>query len=458
MFVFYDTETTGTSTRFDQILQFAAILTDDDLKECDRYQVRCRLLPHIVPSPSALLANRLTPRLLTDKALLSHYEATPKILAKLREWSPAIFIGYNSIHFDEELLRQAFFQTLHPLYITNTGGNARGDLMRVLYAASFYYPESVVIPQGGGGRGQSYKLGDVAAANRYPPGKLHEAMADVEASIFLARHIKNRAPQVWEAMRDRAYKEKVIDLITNEKLLSLTDFYFGNPYTWLVTYCGRNPDRDSQVAVFDLAYDPKNYLELPVEKLIEVLNKRPKVIRSVRANAQPIFMPADLAPRSIGARTLGGDELQRRVRVIRQNRDFQERVGQALSGRYPQKEPSPHVEERIYNEFPSAADLRTIDRFHRRDWSERPMFAGRLADERLKELAERLVYIEHPEVLPKRDRSRMDGWLQDRIHATVDVPWTTVPKALRGVADLLRTCAGPDATLLKELRVFLEEL
>ena len=34
-FVFYDTETTGTDTVFDQILQFAAILTDDNMRELD---------------------------------------------------------------------------------------------------------------------------------------------------------------------------------------------------------------------------------------------------------------------------------------------------------------------------------------------------------------------------------------------------------------------------------------
>jgi exodeoxyribonuclease-1 len=32
-YVFYDTETTGTDTTFDQILLFAAILTDDQLNE-----------------------------------------------------------------------------------------------------------------------------------------------------------------------------------------------------------------------------------------------------------------------------------------------------------------------------------------------------------------------------------------------------------------------------------------
>jgi hypothetical protein len=46
-FVFYDTETTGTDTTFDQILQFAAILTDGDFRELDRFEIRCRLMPHV---------------------------------------------------------------------------------------------------------------------------------------------------------------------------------------------------------------------------------------------------------------------------------------------------------------------------------------------------------------------------------------------------------------------------
>ncbi len=36
MFVFYDFETTGTSPAFDQPVQFAAILTDDDFNETER--------------------------------------------------------------------------------------------------------------------------------------------------------------------------------------------------------------------------------------------------------------------------------------------------------------------------------------------------------------------------------------------------------------------------------------
>jgi hypothetical protein len=53
-FVFYDTETKGTNTSFDQILQFGAIRTDDQMRELDRFEIRCRILPYVVPSPAAM--------------------------------------------------------------------------------------------------------------------------------------------------------------------------------------------------------------------------------------------------------------------------------------------------------------------------------------------------------------------------------------------------------------------
>ncbi len=95
-FVVYDTETTGFETAFHQILQFATIRTDDDLNEIDRFEIRCRLLPWVVPSPGALKATGITPSMLTDKNLPSHFEAMLQINAKLRSWPPSVFVGYNS--------------------------------------------------------------------------------------------------------------------------------------------------------------------------------------------------------------------------------------------------------------------------------------------------------------------------------------------------------------------------
>jgi exodeoxyribonuclease-1 len=43
--------------------------------------------------------------MLLDPALPSHYQAMRQVHAKLSDWSPSIFVGHNSISFDENLLR-----------------------------------------------------------------------------------------------------------------------------------------------------------------------------------------------------------------------------------------------------------------------------------------------------------------------------------------------------------------
>ena len=257
-YVFYDTETTGIETTFDQILQFAAIRTDDDLNELERFNIRCRLLPHIIPSPIALQVTHVTPSMLTDSALPSHYEMVRQICDTLLEWSPATFIGFNSMSFDENLLRQALFQTLHPPYLTNTNGNARSDALRVAHAASVYTPDAMVVQTNDRGR-QVFTLDRLAHANGYNYDDAHEAMADVEATIYMVRLIRDRAPGVWKAMDRATTKNAVKDYVATESLFSLTESYFGQTYSWLVTACGQNPKDAGQLSVFDLSFDHDDY-------------------------------------------------------------------------------------------------------------------------------------------------------------------------------------------------------
>ena len=49
-FIFYDTETTGRDAFFDQILQYAAVSTDAELNRQNELELRCRRLPHIIPT------------------------------------------------------------------------------------------------------------------------------------------------------------------------------------------------------------------------------------------------------------------------------------------------------------------------------------------------------------------------------------------------------------------------
>src|SRR5262249_21658862 len=159
--------------------------------------------------PGAVRATQVRPALLTDPSLPSHYEVVCAIAEKLCAWSPATFIGYNSLNFDEVLLRQAFYQNLKPVYLTNTNRNTRADALRVVQAVNIYAPDSIVVPLTDDGR-PTRRLEAIASANGFNEHNAHDALGDVEATIFVARLVKQRAPAVWNALMPMAAKPAVI--------------------------------------------------------------------------------------------------------------------------------------------------------------------------------------------------------------------------------------------------------
>jgi exodeoxyribonuclease-1 len=460
-FVFYDTETTGINEKYDQLLQFAAILTDGNLNPLDRFSIRCRLLPHIVPSPEALLVNRVTPSQLTDPAVPSHYQAIAAIQAKLAEWSPAIFLGYNSIRFDEEIMRQAFYQTLHPLFVTNTNGSARGDVMRMFYAASVLACPAIKIPTDDKGQPR-FKLTMLAEANGYRPKVAHEAMADVETTIYLARLLKENALHIWAPMLEWTSKDAVSRFLADEEVVSFTEFYYGRPSSWLITCCGRHPANDSALLAWDLEYDPQKYIDLPATKLVDLLNGKSKIIREVRANAQPILMPIAAVPAGLMSKKLSAEELHRRAHLLYDNRVFQSRLNDALAATRATAAPappSPHLEDRIYDAFASTSDRTLMNQFHQAKWPDRAKLVEQIEDPRCAELARRLIHIEQPELLPEAERIKLDAWRANRILATDrSVPWMTVPKAYEEVGRLQKTATPEESAHLKDVKGFLDEL
>ena len=165
-FVFYATRTSGAVPSFDQILEFAAIRTDADFKELERFETTSRLLPHIVASPSFLFASRSDISRLNAPSRPSHYEMARQIRERLTGWSPSTFVGFNSIEKDEYFLRQCFYQTLHPPYLTNCDGNTRADVAKVIQASLLFRPDALRIPQAPGGA-YEIDLCAVASANEH---------------------------------------------------------------------------------------------------------------------------------------------------------------------------------------------------------------------------------------------------------------------------------------------------
>ena len=56
-YVFYDLETTGKNKDWSQIIQFGAILVNENLEELERFESKCNLKSGIIPEPEALIVN-----------------------------------------------------------------------------------------------------------------------------------------------------------------------------------------------------------------------------------------------------------------------------------------------------------------------------------------------------------------------------------------------------------------
>nr|WP_275944911.1 exonuclease domain-containing protein [Bradyrhizobium sp. dw_411] len=223
----YDLETSGLNKRFDQILQFAAVRADADLNETHRFETKSRLLPHVVPSPQALLVTGHTLAEANNPFRQSHYSMVCEIAKMVTSWCPGTFLGYNSIRFDEEFLRQAFYQCLHPIFLTNTNGNARADVLNLMRAATTLHPSIMRAGLEPDGR-PTHRLGAMAAANGVPSRALHDAAADVDAMLGLCRLVRAGAPELWSTFLRFSAKPAVVDFVRDEEAFAYFD-YFGRP-------------------------------------------------------------------------------------------------------------------------------------------------------------------------------------------------------------------------------------
>ncbi|WP_170364508.1 exonuclease domain-containing protein [Ruegeria arenilitoris] len=451
-YVFYDTETTGTDTTFDQILQFAAIWTDDDMNELDRFEIRCRLLPHVVPAPGALLATRVTPAMLTDPSLPTHYDAMQTIAQKLRERSPAIFTGYNTLAFDEPLLRQAFYQTLQPIYLTNTNGNQRADVLRLAQATAALAPNAITVPINHNER-PTLKLDMLAPANGFAHENAHDALADVEATIYMARLIRDRAPAVWASLMPLVDKSEVQTRVLSGQPLCLVEYHMGRPTVLPVVGCGQSPDNPTMLGVFDLTKDPEPLLQLDVDGLMKAMQGPDRAIRIVTSNKMPAVVDESLGP-DFG---VASAEIARRASEIAQDGPFAARVGLALAKRYPPWPAVEVVEARMYEGFPSRADEGRMQAFHAASWRERAEVVETFEDDRLRELGRRIVFLEQPDVLRPELRHALETWLHNRLHGREGVEaGRTIGDAL---TDLESITADDTNTLqLKSIRRWLESV
>jgi exodeoxyribonuclease-1 len=203
-YLFYDIETTGLNKAFDQVLQFAAIRTDRQLNEIDRHAIQVRLRPDVIPSPGAIITNRISVEDL--KSGLCEFDAIRQI-HRLMNQPETISLGYNSLGFDDEFLRFAFHRNLLPPYTHQyLNGCRRMDLLPMAVMFWIYRRAAITWPQINGK--PSLKLEHIREANGMASGASHDATVDAVATVELARRFfKNK--KMWNYLM--GYFEKETD-------------------------------------------------------------------------------------------------------------------------------------------------------------------------------------------------------------------------------------------------------
>ena len=453
--VVYDIDPSGHNPPFHQILHFAASLIDNELKELDRFDIRVRLLPHLIPDPESLMLRRATIDQLTHPALLPFYDAICAIRHKLLSWAPAIFLGYNSYRVAEHFLRQSFYKTLHPPHLTNTNGNARTDVMRIVQGTSVFFPRAVAIPVDRLGR-QTFDLADVARANGLNPRNALDPRSRVRTTTSICRLLMERTPSLWSHFMRFSQKAAVLDYIRAETVFCMGEVYFGKPYSWHVTALGANTVYDSEYYVYDLSVDPQQLLSLSSDALARRLRRRPKPIRRLRCNGAPIIIPIDDA-QQLGLETpLAVDKLEQRAEDIKSDPLFRDRLISSFEALQAHRHPSPYVEEQIYDGFPSSNDREIMQTFHRVPWEERLQLIRQLEDRRMFQLGIQLTYFERPDLLDHTTRAALCATFAERLMSPdANLPWLTLSKAIEKVDNLLATSDSAGRKLLLSYREYL---
>jgi exodeoxyribonuclease-1 len=455
-FVFYDTETTGSDTFYDQILQFAAIRTDGDLNEIDRFEIRCRIQPHILPSPAALIVTRVTLDQLFDPALPSHFEMATAIHEKLTAWSPAVFAGYNSLEFDEDLLRQAFYQSLLSPYLTNTNGNSRLDIMRLALAVNEFEPGHLEIPRRADGE-TTFKLDRLAPANGFLHPNAHDAMADVEATIFLARLAKERAPRIWEHLLRMGKKPEAVRNALGAPVRLYTEFRYNKPNHWLVSAIGVDTENKGSVIAFNLAHDPAELLSVGDESLRKWAATKPKPLRTIKANSSPILLDMEMARDRADLMKIGEPEIMRRAQVLQGSPELRHRLLQAYVATREVYEQSPRIEEQIYRAFPGPRDAALMRDFHRGSWPARAEIANQFEDDRYRKIARRIVFNHRPELLDEETRRAFSAAIAQRWLTQGKAKWLTLESALGEIEDRREAASYEEAILLENMETYFKQ-
>lgn len=360
-FYWYDLETSGTDPKWDRIVQFAGVRTDEDLNVVgDEYCTYVRLPDDVLPKPDASMVTGITPQLTHYKGI-SETAALIEINRIFSEPNTCV-VGYNSLRFDDEFIRYAMYRNMMDPYAREwRNGNSRWDMLDLVRASGGLRRDGINWPEDEEGL-PVYKLEELTKANGIDHGNAHDAMSDVHATLAIARLIKKKQPRLYDYYFNLRHKKNVRALLEPfgaQMCVQVSGIYPRHRSGVApIVSIARHPTNSNSVLVVDLAEDVESLLDMTAEEISAELfkmgsNQRPP-LRELRLNRCPFVAPIEVLSEENQMR-LGIDLklAKERARRLKQP-GLSEKLMRVYAGSRPA--PNADVDAALYDGFLQEAD------------------------------------------------------------------------------------------------------
>ena len=419
-FYWYDLETTGTDPRSDRIIQFAGVRTDLELNEVEApFNTYVKCPADVLPDPAACAVTGLTPQRVNREGMneLEAYVAINRCFSQPQ----TCVAGFNSLRFDDEFVRYAFYRHFIDPYAREwQGGNSRWDIIDLARAAAALRPEGIEWPTEEGL--PTFRLGVLADANHIAHPSAHDALSDVRATIGLARLLRVKQRKLFDyylSLRDRGRLQRRLRPERPELTLHVSRMYPRERGCLApIMPIARHPRNRNSVIVVDLSRDVRSLIDWDVERLRDALfganqDERPP-LKEVRFNRCPFVAPlATLRPQDAQRLALDVMAAQSRFEALLVTVGIADKVAALYAGR---ENVSAHdADAALYDGFVTDDDrVRCSDALAQMlDGAASPDVA--FSDERLNELLFRARARRDESTLNADELARWRAWVRHKL-------------------------------------------
>ncbi|MFV0484631.1 MAG: exodeoxyribonuclease I [Candidatus Saccharimonadales bacterium] len=447
-FFFYDLETSGLDARTDRIMQFAGQRTDMDLNPIgDPVNVLVKLADDTLPSPYAIRVTGITPQqTLADG--MSEVEFC-RFVEKEIFTAGTVATGYNSVRFDDEFMRFAFWRNFFdPYEWTWRDGRSRWDLLDVVRLTRALRPDGINWPVDKEGKATN-RLELITKLNGISHEAAHDALSDVNALIDVAKLICEKQPQLFKYLFEMRNKKEVAKLVNLEdrKPFVYASGRYSSEFNKTTVAWPLAPAPNGNVLVFDLR---NNF-----EKMGKRVDRNGKetffpMVKEMKYNHCPAVAPLGVLEQEDGWAKIGlaKAQVEENLAALLRHPEFAEQMRTEAEAR-PEWPAAKDAESALYDGFLENNDRVRCDAVRAAKDRDLADFHPEFNDPRLPELLLHYKGRNFPHTLDAKEQETWEKYRKGRIKAQQN-------GYIKAIQELM--AAKADAFMLQELQLWYESV